>query len=108
MNHPPILDLSNLRAITGGDTLAEGRIFQMFHVVAQSSLARLEGAISLPSASEWRDLVHSLKGTAANIGALSMAECCRQAEQCTTQEQRAESLRDIVAAYEALKQQLPK
>ena len=108
MDVKPVLDLSNLRSITGGDALVEGQIFQMFHSVAQSSLAQLESLLGQPSASEWNDLVHSLKGAAANIGALALSHCCKLAEQSVTREQREESLRHIATAYEALKQQLLK
>lgn len=72
------VDFSVLDRMTGGDDAVSEEVLGLFvqQAAMWSSLLdhRLEG---------WRDAVHTIRGAAAGIGALELAEVCQTAEAST-------------------------
>lgn len=92
------VDLVHLSRYTLGDRALEREVLELFRAQASIYLERLDAA---QSAQEWRDAAHSLKGSAAAIGAWRAAAAAERAEtvsgEALTQE-RADRLREVAAA----------
>lgn len=73
----PVLDLSHLSAMTGGDSDLSLEVIDIFR--EQSDLwSRLLDPMN--PADTWADAAHTLKGASLGIGALKLAAACERAE----------------------------
>lgn len=76
IKHP--VDLEHLTRQTSGDPQVEREALQLFIVQSRLYLQRLRGAVGERAQQE---TAHSLKGSAAAIGAWGVAGLCEQLEQ---------------------------
>jgi len=72
------VDLSNLRELTDGDKELEAELFEEFIESSQKLLATLENS---DSPTEWSKAAHALKGISANLGAMTLSEIARTAQE---------------------------
>ena len=73
---PPV-DLNHLRRFTLGNRDLEREVLQLFADQAPATLRQLQTAVSEKA---WRDAAHTLKGSAAAIGAIEVARMAAEAE----------------------------
>jgi HPt (histidine-containing phosphotransfer) domain-containing protein len=73
-----ILDLSHLKAQTGGDHALQREILTLFVRQSREILALLRDEAELPQARA--DLAHKLKGSARTVGAFGLAEAAEAVE----------------------------
>jgi HPt (histidine-containing phosphotransfer) domain-containing protein len=73
-----LLDFQRLATFTDGDPRLEAELLDLFVVTAARYLGELAHAVD--HGETWRSAAHSLKGAAANIGAVAMAELAAAAE----------------------------
>ena len=74
----PLLDFQRLATFTDGDPGVEAELLDLFVATAGRYLDELAQAVD--HADRWQVTAHSLKGAAANIGAMAMAELAAAAE----------------------------
>ena len=74
---PKPIDRGHLARFTRGDLALEREVLELVRVQLPLSLARLQAAAS---GAEWRDAAHTIKGSAAAIGAWRLARAAEQAE----------------------------
>jgi two-component system sensor histidine kinase/response regulator len=72
--------LANLRDVVGGDNSVLAELVSTFLEEAPLLLGRLHEGVAGGSAAMIRLNAHSLKGNAADFGALALAELCLQME----------------------------
>lgn len=78
------VNLSNLRDITGGDTEIEKELFQVFLDSAQDCLTALATSCTQGDAETWRKQSHAFKGISYNLGAETLGDICRTAQDSAT------------------------
>ncbi len=71
------VDLTHLRRFTLGNRALEREVLQLFADQAPKTFQHLESASTEKA---WRDAAHTLKGSAAAIGALAIARTAAEAE----------------------------
>lgn len=71
------LDLDHLLNMTGGDADLAEEVIDIFESQTETWGRML--SVDLPQR-DWADAAHTLKGSALSIGAVELAEICRQAE----------------------------
>lgn len=74
------VNLANLREITGGDTEIEQELFRIFLESSAECLAALSGACGAEQAESWRKQAHALKGISYNLGAQTLGDLCKIAQ----------------------------
>jgi HPt (histidine-containing phosphotransfer) domain-containing protein len=74
MSGSPV-DFDYLEAYAAGDRQVVSEVLGLFRAQAETWRVRL----AEPGA-DWRDLVHTIKGSARGIGATALAEVCERAE----------------------------
>jgi HPt (histidine-containing phosphotransfer) domain-containing protein len=74
---PPPVDYLHLRKFTLGNKALEQEVLQLFAQQAPITLSQLQVAISEKA---WRDAAHTMKGSAAAIGATTLARTAAEAE----------------------------
>jgi HPt (histidine-containing phosphotransfer) domain-containing protein len=74
---PTPIDRGHLRRFTRGNLALEREVLQLVHVQLPLSLERLGAAAS---DREWRHAAHTIKGSAAAIGAWRLARAAERAE----------------------------
>ena len=84
-----VIDVTNLRSMTQGNRELEVALFAEFDHAAHAALATLAAHCLDGSQEPWRATAHALKGTSYNLGALTLGDLCKQA-----QEQAAHSAAD--------------
>ncbi len=72
------IDLDHLSMFTDGDADEERELFEMF--MQQAALNMQELRDGLEDNDDWRKAAHKFKGSAANMGAASLANSCKIAE----------------------------
>lgn len=72
------IDIAHLQRYTLADRELEAELLSLFQVQAHQYLALLHAA---PNLNAWREAAHTLKGSAMAVGAFSVAEAARRAEQ---------------------------
>lgn len=89
------IDVSVLDSFTQGDTALADEVLGLFQQQANIWSPMLEA-----TSPGWKDAVHTLKGSAAGIGAHRLAEACVSAEQAdpAALAGRLEGLKDALAA----------
>jgi HPt (histidine-containing phosphotransfer) domain-containing protein len=78
MSGTPV-DFDYLETYAAGDREVVSEVLGLFRAQAQA----WRGRLAEPGA-DWRDLVHTIKGSARGIGATALAEVCERAEQGDT------------------------
>lgn len=74
------VDLSRLHEITGGDRDTEVMLIDLFISDSGEILAKLKAAAGAEDVNGMREAAHSLKGSAANMGAEPLRALCAQLE----------------------------
>ena len=74
------VDLAHLRRFTLGNRALELEVLQLFAEQAPLTLGQMQVATS---AKAWRDAAHTLKGSAAAVGAMAIARAAGEAEDHT-------------------------
>jgi HPt (histidine-containing phosphotransfer) domain-containing protein len=75
-----ILDLSGMRAYLDGDKEEEREIVQIFIEKTEKDLAALNASVAVDSLHDWQESCHSLKGSAALLGAFPLRDLCHDGE----------------------------
>ncbi len=70
-----VFDKGHFVHMTSGDAALQAEIIELF----RGQVANWSAAIAQP-AQNWRDIVHTLKGSARGIGLMALAEACERAE----------------------------
>jgi HPt (histidine-containing phosphotransfer) domain-containing protein len=99
-----ILDLSGMRAYLDGDKEEEREIIQVFVSKAQKDLEAIKASSDGVSLEAWQESCHSLKGSAALLGAFILRDLCHEGETmggCDVTAQQAVFSR-IAEAYDAV------
>lgn len=76
----PVVDLSNLIDNSMGDESFVNEMVAMFVTQGQEQLGQLEKVLASSSNDAWVEVSHSLKGTAAMVGAMAMRDLCATAQ----------------------------
>lgn len=88
-----VLDRSHFDMMTGADRPLQLEVLGLFRMQVEGwSAAFSEGP-------GWRDLVHTMKGSARGIGFNALAEACERAEKAP-EEERAAALVSVRAALD--------
>jgi len=97
-----IMDWEHLNMFTDGNKEEEAALFEMFRSYAEQSLQDLKASVSEGQGEQWKNAAHKLKGSAANLGAVFLANCCEEAEQGFDgkMEAKKEMLKNILSSYE--------
>ncbi|HEX4158209.1 MAG TPA: Hpt domain-containing protein [Rhizomicrobium sp.] len=74
------VDLDHLARYTGGEADLNAEVLEMFVRQCALALTRLHALIEARDAGTWRDILHTLKGSALGVGAFSLAEELAAAE----------------------------
>jgi HPt (histidine-containing phosphotransfer) domain-containing protein len=98
-----LVDLTNLREITEGDTTLEQELFTDFMGSFESLLV---SANHKNIAAGWSNDVHAMKGLAMNLGAKQLADICHEAQQNDDGAQNAAFMQRIKDDYFAVKEYL--
>jgi HPt (histidine-containing phosphotransfer) domain-containing protein len=75
------VDLTNLRSMTDGDTELEKALFEEFYSSFESGIANLHLHSAGGNMEAWRQESHALKGIALNMGADTLGELCKKAQE---------------------------
>jgi CheY-like chemotaxis protein len=91
----PLLDLKTFREITNNDHDTETELAALFASQLVLSLEKLRA--HLEDGEKWKEAAHSLKGSAATIGAMQLREAASQAQEMLNapSSQRQEILKEI-------------
>lgn len=95
-----LINYTRLRSITAGDAEIEKMLFGLFVETARRVLD------SLQAGGDWKNLVHELKGAAANLGADTLHKACSAVEykepQGEARQQFFNEIKQTIAAVEQL------
>ena len=75
-----VIDLSSLREITGGDRALEVELFAVFIESTSECFVALRVAFDNEDHIAWREAAHALKGASGSMGANTLYEICREAQ----------------------------
>lgn len=75
-----VLDLSGMRAYLDGDKEEEREIVAVFVSKSQKDIVAIEQSINASSLEDWSEACHSLKGSAALLGAEELRDLCQHCE----------------------------
>ena len=70
------VDFAYLERFAAGDAAVVGEVLDLFLSQAQGWAGRLD-----PADGGWRDVVHTIKGSARGVGAFALGDACAQAEE---------------------------
>jgi HPt (histidine-containing phosphotransfer) domain-containing protein len=93
------VDLEHLAQYTGGEADFNAEVLEMFVRQCAQALTRLHGLIEARDTRTWREILHTLKGSALGIGAFPLAEKLATAESINPELAPVEA----AAALESLK-----
>lgn len=79
MDQAPV-DLTHLRQFTDGNPEEEKEFFDIFLTQAEEGVTHLSRHITDEYNEEWKRTAHKLKGSAANLGANTLSNLCKEAE----------------------------
>lgn len=89
-----------LQEVTDGDAQVEERFVAMFMDNLARSIDQLERSVAGGEEETWAQIVHRMKGAAANMHAESMRDLCLHAEAMEDRQQRLRAIEAIRAEYE--------
>lgn len=95
----PVVDLSNLRELTDGDTELERELFAEFIASSAEMLKNMQSLCVDGYNEDWYQNAHALKGLAANLGANKMMEAGKLAQDSS--ESPAAEKQSILTTLEA-------
>jgi len=97
------VDLANLRDMIDGDKEMEKALFEEFFSSFEAGIAALQS--SSGDAEAWRKEAHALKGVALNLGAQTLGELCKNAQEAQhdPEKTKAAMVATIRAEYEQVK-----
>ena len=72
---PAVFDRPHFETMTGGDRALQREVIDLF----KGQAGAWEAVLS--PAQNWRDPVHTMKGSARGIGLMALAQACEEAEQ---------------------------
>lgn len=75
-----MIDLAHLARYTGGETRLNTEVLDLFSAQTALMIERLEAALQSPDTKAWREITHSLKGSANSVGAFALGEAAAAAE----------------------------
>ncbi len=103
-----IMDWDRLDMFTDGDPEEEKMLVDLFINNAEETIKIIEQHIDTGNTEEWENATHRLKGSAANLGAQSLADICSQAEKSSGENTETKRVlyRSILASYEEVKNAL--
>jgi HPt (histidine-containing phosphotransfer) domain-containing protein len=78
MNYP--VNLDNLREMTGGDKELEEELFRVFIESSAECLSALQSTCDVGQEADWRKQAHAWKGICYNLGAQSLGNLCKEAQ----------------------------
>lgn len=91
------IDLLQLARYTGGDPDLDAEVLDMFARQSELAVSRLETLLGTTDIKAWRDIAHSLKGSALYVGAVRLAEIAARAEEFDPAAAPAEAARALEA-----------
>lgn len=97
------VDLTNLHEMTDGDRELERELFKEFFSSSVDAIATLAQHCMDGESKPWYSAAHALKGSAYNLGAMSLGDLCKKA-----QEGYAASKTEKQRMYEDIKQEYEK
>lgn len=74
------VDLKFLRSITDHDIEFERDLLKIFIASSENDIEKMENSLNDPSSNDWYNCSHSFKGSAASIGAFSLAKTLEYAQ----------------------------
>jgi HPt (histidine-containing phosphotransfer) domain-containing protein len=92
------VDMDHLARYTGGETDLNAELLDLFVRQCAQSLTHLHTLIESRDSKAWRDILHTLKGSALGVGAFPLAEELASAERIDPEAAPAAAL----AALESL------
>lgn len=97
-----VLDLSGMRAYLDGDKEEEREIVSVFVSKSKKDLGAIEDAITAASLHDWSEACHSLKGSAALLGAEELRDICQIGEKMEAFDTQAmkDKFSEIEGAYQ--------
>ncbi len=103
-----LIDLTNLREITNGDTEIEKELFEDFIQSFEEKTAILEVNCAGGENEIWRTNAHAIKGISLNLGAHKLSELCKTAQDsfCEDETTKQELLSKIKTLYSLVKKYL--
>ncbi|TAH37566.1 MAG: Hpt domain-containing protein [Alphaproteobacteria bacterium] len=103
-----ILNLSNLRELTGGDIDLEKQLFNVFLDSSEECLSHLQQTAGPNDAEQWKRHAHAWKGISLNLGAEKLADICKNAQDqyMTSPEEKQKILRLLEQEYGLVKSAL--
>lgn len=75
-----VLNLSNLREMTGGDPFLEKELFTVFISSSEECLQSLQQHTGPNDIEHWKRHAHAWKGISLNLGAENLAQLCKSAQ----------------------------
>ena len=93
------VDLKHLAQYTGGEADLNAEVLEMFVHQCAQALTRLYALVEVNDTGSWRDVLHTLKGSALGVGAFPLDEDLATAEAINPELSPAEA----IAALELLK-----
>lgn len=92
-----VIDYVHLRAQAADDLDVMREVLQLFMVHTEQVLEGLDAATDTKT---WKELTHTLKGSARGVGAFAVAEAAALAESATLDKARIAAIRE---AFEAVR-----
>ena len=104
MDNP--VDLTNLHSMTGGDKEMEKELFQEFLSSFKKGLSSLQQYCSENNTEAWRAESHALKGISLNLGANTIGELCKNAQDSNLEDTaiKNEILKKMHTEYKKIEQ----
>ncbi len=104
MNAP--VDLTNLRALTDGDSEMELALFEEFFNAFEEGISALNDFDIQNDNEIWRKQAHALKGIALNLGANMLADVCKHAQDINAAPlaKKMKTLNELQLQYAPVKQ----
>jgi len=105
-----IVDLTNLREMTGGEKALETELFNVYLQSSNECLAALRANMGTGQEEIWRTQAHAWKGMSLSRGAGELGRLCAEAQMnhLAPPEQKQSMLAAIEAEYQKVKDFLDK
>lgn len=80
LTHYPVMNWDHFSIFTDGDPVQEHELIEIFLTYGEETIALIRMAMENSDYAQWRSMCHKLKGSAANLGAISLSHVCAVAE----------------------------
>lgn len=100
-----VVNLDNLREMTGGDKTLERELFNVYLTSAEECLRSLKQNLAEGQEESWRTQAHAWKGMSLNLGAETLGKLCADAQMShlASREEKEKMLAAIEAEFEQVK-----